>query len=58
MTPEDFDFLVEKVENAVKHRCGVIRTIGVPRGGPITLQCILHGVLLRPVGKLALSNQI
>ncbi|KAJ7361926.1 hypothetical protein OS493_014573 [Desmophyllum pertusum] len=22
MTPEDFDFLVEKVENAVKHRCG------------------------------------
>ena len=22
MTPDDFDFLVEKVENAVKHRCG------------------------------------
>ena len=22
MTPEDFDFLVEKVEDAVKHRCG------------------------------------
>ena len=22
MTPDDFDLLVEKVENAVKHRCG------------------------------------